>query len=71
MGRVLASPQIFELSAILGDGGSLDSVTIRDAAGDLPRDRGIRRAVIGRLIVRRGLPGGYIFERDPLNLFSL
>jgi hypothetical protein len=46
-------------------------VTIRDAAGDLPRDRGIRRAVIGRLVVRRGLPGGYIFERDPLNLFSL
>ena len=47
------------------------TVTIRDAAGDLPRDRGIRRAVIGRLVVRRGLPGGYIFERDPLNLFSL
>jgi hypothetical protein len=47
------------------------NVTIRDAAGDLPRDRGIRRAVIGRLVVRRGLPGGYIFERDPLNLFSL
>ena len=44
---------------------------IRDAASDFPRDQGICQAVISRLVVRQGLPSGYIFERDPLNLFSL
>jgi hypothetical protein len=54
--------------ALFGRGGN---VTIRDAVGNLPRDRRIRRPVIGRLVGCRGLAGKYIFARDPVNLFSL